>query len=322
MGILHEGAYGSPRLDLGEAVLEYMLQQDEFIGTKVFPIFRTQRKAAEFTAITIESWLRRGANVKRAPKTSYERDEFEVEARSYSCVERGHEAQLDDSERALYQHDFAAEVACSKLAMRRVLLDQEIDIAAAVLDGTTTFTVANGRRTDVATAWSTKTADIIEDVLAAREAVRNRIGAYGDAMAIGAPVLTSLLKNTGLRSAIGSDMDKSIGVIMDRLKQLLGLEEIFVGKAVYNSADEGQAYTGADVWGSGWALVFKRTREGDPLQEPHFGRTMLWTEDSPEAVMVEDYPEAQTRSHVYRARNHCDEYMGDPRFAQLLDIAG
>lgn len=322
MGILHSGAYGSPRLDLGEAVLEYMLQADEFIGTKVFPIFKVQRKSAEFPVINRESWLRPGTGVKRAPKTSYTRDEFETEPRTYSCIERGHEAQLDDSERALYEHDFAAEVACSKLAMRRVLLDQEIDIAAIVFDGTTNFTVANGRRTDVAVAWSNPAADIIGDVVRAREAVRNRVGAYGDALAIGAATMVSMLTNTALRAALGADKDKTIQFILDRLRQMFGVEDILIGKAVYNSADEGQAYSGTDVWGSGWASVFKRSSEGDPLQQPHFGRTMLWVEDSPEAVMVEDYPEAQTRSQVYRARNHCDEMLGDANFAQLLDIAG
>lgn len=310
MGVLHEGAYGSPRLDLGEAVLEYMIQQDEFIGTKVLPIFRTPRKKAEFTAITIESWLRRGENVKRAPKTSYERDEFETSPRSYECVERGHEAQLDDAERALYQHDFAAEVACSKLAMRRVLLDQEIDTAAAV--HAVSFTTA------VSTAWTDPAADIIGDVITGREAIRDRRGAYGDALQISAPTLLSMLRNTAIRAALGSDKDKTIAIIMDRLKQFFGVDEIFVGKAVYNSANKGLAYVGANVWTPTKAVVFKRTRGGDPLQEPHFGRTMLWTEDSPEAVMVEDYPEAQTRSQVYRARNHCDEYIGDEGFAQVL----
>ncbi|MBX3465291.1 MAG: hypothetical protein KF878_00140 [Planctomycetes bacterium] len=321
MGILFQGAYGSPRLDLGEAVMEYMIQQDEFIGLQVFPIYKVDRKTGEFSVITLESWLRPGQNVKRAPKTSYARDGFEAKPRQYECVERGHEAQLDESERRHYQHDFAAEVACSKLAMRRVLVDQEVDIAG-IVQSQSIFTTGNGLRTNVTTEWDDPDADIIGNVLDGREAVRNRVGAYADAMSIGARTLTAMLKNKAIRAALGSDKDKTIQIILDRFKALLGLEEIFVGKAVYNAADEGQPYQGADIWSPNFVSVFKRSREGDPLQQPHFGRTMLWVEDSPEAVMVEDYPEAQTRSQVYRARNHCDEMLGDARFAQLLQVNG
>jgi hypothetical protein len=322
MGIVHSGSYGSPRLDLGEAMMEFIINANEFIGTRVWPWFKTSRKKASFSVITRESLLRPGKNVKRAPKSAYQRDEFEPEDKSYECVERGHEAMLDDSDRAHYQHDFQAERLCVQVAMRRVKLDQEIDIAASVFDGTTNFTVANGKRTDVSTAWTNAGADIIGDVQTAKEAVRGRVGDYANALIIGASQVPNLLKNTAIRSALGDDKEKGIKFILDRLRALLGIEHVLIGTAVYNTADEGQAYSGSDVWGSGWASVARIATDNDPLQMPSFGRSMLWVEDSPEAVMVEDYPEAQTRSQVYRARMHADELLIDTAFAQLLDTAG
>ena len=40
---------------------------------------------------------------------------------------------------------------------------------------------------------------------------------------------------------------------------------------------------------------------------PCLGRTFLWANDSPANLMVEQYREEQTRSTIYRSRQHVDE---------------
>lgn len=322
MSVNYSGSYGTPRLDLGRAMLEYIFEESAFVGTQVLPIFKTPRKAATFAKITAESLLTPG-DVKRAPRSAYNRGEIEAEDQSFECVERGFEHPLDRSERALYANDFDAELQASRAAMWKVLYDQEQDIANAVLN-TTTFTTGNGKRTDVSTAWSTASADIAGDVHDAVETIRQRTGVMGDRMrlVVGAGVLPFLLGNTGLKGLIGNSTDKTVAEILNKAGALMGLGGILVGKGVYNSAKAGQSASITDIWGSGWASVVVVPNNAQDLSEPCLGRTMLWTADTPEAVMIEEYAEPQTRSDIYRARVHADELIIDSSFAQLLDIAG
>jgi hypothetical protein len=43
------------------------------------------------------------------------------------------------------------------------------------------------------------------------------------------------------------------------------------------------------------------------LKEACIGRTFLWTEDTPDNLVTEEYREEQTRSNVYRVRQNTDE---------------
>ena len=105
----YQGTRAVPRLELGEAALEFIQSQDEFIGTKVLPIFQTKKKASIFPAITRES-ITREADTKRAPRGNYNRDSFQAKDRQYNCEEHGLEGPLDDSEREMYATDFDAEL--------------------------------------------------------------------------------------------------------------------------------------------------------------------------------------------------------------------
>jgi hypothetical protein len=320
VAVTYNGAYANPRLDLGEAFWEYMFTADTYIGTSVFAPFDVPRKEGTFSKITREKLLQPG-DVKRAARSAYNRDEFGAEDQTYACVERGREVALDHSERELYKYDFDAELASSRLAWNHILLAQEQDIATAVLDGTTTFTTANGRRTDVAAAWSTATTDIIGDVLAARESIRSRTGLDANAMVIGAVDLPNLISNTAIRNSIQYTRVASVAEILDALAALFGIEKIFVGKAVRNTGLEGAAATVTDVWGTGWASIMRVAMPNDNLSTPCYGRTLMWKDDTPGGALMETYEEPQTRSTIFRARLHADELEIDPDFAQLLDTA-
>lgn len=320
MAINYSGSYTTPRLELGEAMLEYTFSHSNLIGATLFPYFRTSKKKADFPRRVKETMLKRG-NTKRAPRSAYSRSGSEVEDVEYSCQEYGEESQLDHSERELYASDFDAELAASEDAMWHVLMDHESRVKDIVLN-TTTFTTGNGRRTDVSTAWSTTSADIIGDVTAACEAVRLRTGLAPNVLAFGAAVLPYMIRNTAIRASIQPTQLPTKDAILMALAALFGLEKVVIGGQVENTADEGQTATIADIWGSGWAVVARVADEGASLRVPCLGRTMLWVNDSPEAVMVESYEESQTRSTVFRARHHVDELLIDADLEQLLDIAG
>jgi hypothetical protein len=138
MGVEYFGARAIPRLELGVAVMEYMEQANEFVGTQVLPIFPTKKKSSIFPSITRES-ITREADTKRAPRGNYNRDGFSAKDKQYNCEEFGLEGVLDDGERTLYSSDFDAELTTVQIITRRVLQAQERRAAALVFN-TTTFT--------------------------------------------------------------------------------------------------------------------------------------------------------------------------------------
>jgi hypothetical protein len=320
MAVQYSGSYATPRLDLGEAMKEYIFDPNEFVGMKILTPFLTPKRDGAFPKLRRESMLRRDPLVKRAASSGYSRGDFDAKDQTYACEERGHEIPVDHSLRAFYASDFDADMTSAEIAMWRVMFEQENDIKDIIFN-TSTYTTGNGKRTDVAAAWATSTTDIIGDVLAAKESVRSRTGMDANTMVIGKVDFPNLLKNAAIRQAVQYTQLPGIDAIVEALRALFGLDKLLVGGGVYNSANEGQAATVADVWGTGYAWIGYTAPEGASLLVPSIGRTMVWTADVPEAVMVEEYEEPQTRSTVIRARSFCDELEIDSSFGQLLDTA-
>jgi hypothetical protein len=304
-------------MDLGQAMWEVNFSQRTFIGTQVLPIFSTPKRAANFSRITKES-ISRKRNVKRAARSAYSRDEFEAKDQGYSCKERGHEQPLDDGERELYASDFAAEQAASRIAMQVVLQEQERDIAATVFNPSL-FTGSSYN--DVSgTPWATASTDIIGQIKTSAKSVRLNCANAANALIISQSVLDNQIgNNTAIASKLQYTQVPTQDAIIKALGGLFNLKHIIVGNVVDNTANEGQAFLGGDMWGTSYAMV-ARICETNDLTEPGLGRTMLWSADSAENALVEEYREEQTRSWIYRCRHHVDEVIFDIAFGQLLKI--
>lgn len=313
----YQGTRAIPRLELGEAALEFIQAQDEFIGTKVLPIFPTKKKASIFPAITRES-ITRDADTKRAPRGNYNRDSFQAKDRQYNCEEHGLEGPLDDSEREMYASDFDAELTTVQIVTRRVLQAQEKRIASAVFD-TTTFSGSDLFTDYSAEPWDNASSDVIAQVREVREKVRKNCGMDPGTLVMSKANIDRLLANSGIKGAIQYVARLTEAEILNALADILGVKKIVVGKGIYNSAKEGKAFKGADIWSDDYAMVAV-IGEGQRLSDPSMGRTFLWTADSPENATVEQYRDDAARSDIFRVRQHVDEIIIDPYFAHLMKV--
>jgi len=313
----YQGTRAIPRLELGEAALEFIQAQDEFIGTKVLPIFPTKKKASIFPAITRES-ITRDADTKRAPRGNYNRDSFQAKDRQYACEEHGLEGPLDDSEREMYASDFDSELTTVQIVTRRVLQAQEKRIASAVFD-TTTFSGVDLFTDYSAEPWDNASSDVIAQVREVREKVRKNCGMDPGSLIMSKANIDRLLANSGIKGAIQYVARLTEAEILNALADILGVKKIVVGKGIYNSAKEGKAFKGADIWSDDYAMVAV-IGEGQRLSDPSMGRTFLWTGDSPENATVEQYRDDAARSDIFRVRQHVDEIIIDPYFAHLMKV--
>lgn len=318
MPVDYSGTRATPRMDLGVAMMEYVEQQNEFIGTQALRLFRTKKKASTFAAVTREG-ITRDADTKRAPRGNYNRDSFQAEDKSYKCEEHGLEGALDDGEREIYRSDFDAELVTTKITTRRVLQAQEKRVAD-LLFNTTTFTGAALYKDYSAAPWDTAASDAIAQIAFAKNKIRANCGIIANALICSTENIERLKALTVIKDAIKYTARLTDAEIRNALADLLGLKYILEGKAIQNSAKEGQAFVSADIWSDDYAMVAVIADDEEDLSQPAVGRTFLWVEDSPENATVEQYRDENARSDIFRVRQHVDEVVIDPYFAFLVKV--
>ncbi|GJQ59782.1 MAG: hypothetical protein D8M57_13210 [Candidatus Scalindua sp. AMX11] len=305
MPILKSGS-AELRRDLGDVAFEYMIDAEQagFIGTVLMPFKNVLQKKSNYPKIPIEAMFKE-AELKRAPRGDYKRDDYEFSTGSYDCEEYGFEDLLDDVERELYASFFDAEVISTQRAMDKVLRAQEKRIANM------TFNTTNIPTQQAAAAvWSDATnATPRADVIALKKKMRNNRGIIPNVLALAKSVFDELIETNELREALkytnpieigGEDAQKRV------LAQYFGVDRVLTGNAIRDTAKKGKTSSLTDIWDTTLVGLFK-IATGENMLEPAIGRTFLWTGDSPESVVVEQYREEQKRSNVYRARQNVDE---------------
>lgn len=297
------------RPDLGAIAYEYSLgaSQMGFIGAQVMPFFEVAEKSADYPKIPMEALLTE-PNIDRAARGNYARSDWEFETGTYSCKERGFEEQMDDSEGALYQRFFDQEEVATLRATDIVLRAHERRVAAKLFD--TNNAVGNAA---VSTEWSTAASCTPRaDVMTAKQAMRAASGLEPNALVMSKKVFENLLVSAEIgdrfqytRPLETMGMDAQMEVIA----QYFEVQRVLVGGALRNSAKKGQAFSLADIWDDEYVSLAVLSSGGMDLREPAFGRTFLWTADSPQPIVVETYRDDPVRSDIVRVRHNVDEAL-------------
>jgi len=294
------------RPDLGAVAIEYALEASQrgFIGVEVMPVFETPEQSGEYPVIPVESLLKL-QDTKRAARSAYGRSDYEFESADFACKEDGWEEPVDDGEAKMYATYFDAEELAVQRALDVVLRAQEKRIATAVMN-TTNFSVNN-----VSVKWTAPaTAVPRANIKAARTALRNATGLEGNA------VILSLdtFENAMLCAEFLDHVKYTNPVLLENFetqKKLmalyLGIDRVLVGNASYDAGKKGQALSATAIWPTAYGMVAQIGTNAQDLREPCLGRSFLWTADTPDNVVVEQYREDQTRSDIYRVRQYMDE---------------
>lgn len=315
-----QATYNVPRIGSGQAFMEAAFPGTlgmELIADLVAPIFQSRVKAGKFPVITRESLLS-SPDAKRSPGGSYNEIDFEAEDGSFACEEFGLTGRLSDDQREMFANDFNAEDTTVNSVRGRLMLAREIRMAALLFSATWTGG-GSTLYTDVSSSapWATIGSDVLGTIMSARAASRTLTGVEPDTLVVGPVNLYNLLKNTALRTAMGTNRVLTEAGLRAQLGAIIGLRKLYVGQGVKNSAKEGQAMSGSDVW-TGYAMICKTPDNPADFSEPCVARTILWAEDSPTNPVVEQYRNDAKRSDMFRVRHHLDEIVLDPSFAHLL----
>lgn len=292
------------RPDLGALAYEYMLEgsQRGFIGMDVMPVFEVPEQSADYPVIPIEALIK-DQDTKRNAKGNYQRGDWEFETGTFKCEEYGWEEPVDDVEARLYRRFFDAEMVSTEIAIDRILRGHEKRVAAVLEAGAADNSVTN--------EWDdASNATPQADVESGKTAMRSASGLLPNAVAFSYKVFRNVLMTAEIKDAFKYTNPIEIGNMEAQksiLAQYFGVERVLVGNAQRDTAKKGASFTLADVWDDEYCHLLRISNGGPQLREPVIGRTFLWFEDAPQAVVVETYREEQRRADIVRARQHVDE---------------
>ena len=293
------------RPDLGQAVMEYVEGPTMgYIGLEVMPIFKTGMNSATYPVIPKEM-LMKIPDVNRAPRGGYNRDDWEYERGLFLTSEKGREELLDDLERKLF--DLEAPGLADFIATRRawnfILRAQEKRIADKV------FNASTFSANSITEEWDDATNAVpLTDVKTGKLSFRSTCGMLPDALIISYSTFEDLKNCDQIvnRLKYTYPMLKMNDMTSAELATAFGVPRVLVGGAVYDSAGKGIDASISNIWSNEYAALVKISSGAD-LTQPGIGRTFLWTEDSPENPVVEQYRAEGNRSDVFRVRHNTDE---------------
>jgi len=293
------------RPELGMLAYAYVLaaSQRGFIGLKCFPLFEVPLQAAVYPVIPAEAFLKL-YETKRAARSAYGRSDWEFEDGDYFCRENGWEEAIDDSERKMYQRFFDAETIATMRAMDIILRKQEQRISIKCND---TSKLAHR---SVAAKVTDPDGSFRTEVKDTRKLMRDTIGLEPNILNISWDTFQDLIVSKELaehmkytQAYLTAPLDAQISI----LSQYLGIAQLNIGNAIYDSAKKGQKLAPANIWPDDKASLMVGPSNSMDLKEPTLGRTFLWTDDSPQNLTTESYRDETKRSDIIRVRQNTDE---------------
>jgi hypothetical protein len=289
------------------------------IGTAVMPILDVPVRAGQYpTFVLKEGQLLKSDMKTRSPYSAYARGTRAFTQDTYTALEYGYEEAVDDTVTLDVARFFDAEVIAAKLAKRKLLLAHELRVAAKIFDSGT-FTATNS-----GTAYTTAnlaTFDVGQDV---QEAL-DRLLSKGESttntrVVIPYPVWTRIRASTKFQNRLrgtGLSTDTILNASTQAAAEVFGVAEVLIGRASYDQAPEGVAFSAANVWSNTFIWVGSVTQAGAGYFGGGAGFTLNWSEYGP-AIGVSTYREETIKSNIVRASQYTAEKIVNANAAQLI----
>ena len=293
--------------------------ESNLIGTRVMPILNVPVRAGQYPSFKLKEGQLLNNDVKpRAVGGAFPRSTRAYNYESFLAQEYGIEEAVDDVVTADVTRFFDAEVIAAKLARRKLLLAHEIRVAAQIFNSTN-FTATNS--STAYTSGNLATFDVAYDVqLAIDRLLANGESSNNLRVVIPYPVWTLIRASTKFQNrlrGIGLSTDTILNASAEAAAQVFQVAEVCIGRASYNTAQEGLAYSSANVWANTYIWVGSVTEASAGYFGGGAGFTLNWSEYGP-AVGVFTYRAEDIKSNIVRAAHYTSEKVVNTNAGQLV----
>ena len=247
---------------LTNLAVEY--RNGQFIADQVMPIVPVLRETGLYWVFGKEAF--KIPRTRRAPYGESARIDVSGTTTAYVCAEYAIRSEIEDRERDNSDDVFRLQMRKTRRATDAILLDREKRVAG-VVQSTSTFANAGP-----SVQWSTiATADPVNDVRAAKKVIRNKIGREANTMIIPQDCYDSLVQCSKIIDRIKYTAPMG-DITSDILQRLFGIPNILIAASKYNSAQDGDTTTLADVWTD--TIVIAYVSQTPSIEDVSLGYTL------------------------------------------------
>jgi len=258
----------------------FLQNQDAFIADKVFPNIPVDKQSDRFFTYDRGDFNRDEARV-RAPGAESAGGDYRIDnTPSYFANVWAWHKDVPDQIRANADVPLNLDMEATEFVTTKLLIRKEAKFVSSFMTTsvwTTDKTGAASPTTGQLYQWSDYTnSDPLSDVRAGATVVHKSTGFRPNKLVLGQEVWDKLVDHPDIidRVKYGQTAGRPAMVSKEAVAQILELDEILVGSAIYNSAAETVTNSHAFITGKTALLVYSAPRPG--LMTPSGGYTFSW----------------------------------------------
>lgn len=276
---------------LTQFVVQFAQEHGMFIGDKLFPTVPVSNESGTYYTFTsTKDFFTLPDKTERAPGTPYGRGQLGVGTSTYATQEDGWEIPVDDriQDNALPPYDPRRSAA--ENAAEVVLLRREKNIIDAITNTTTfaSYTEALSGNTQ----WDDENSEPIDKMDSICETIRGNCGLWPNTVVMPWDVWLKLKEHPVIIDRIKVTNDKIVTV--DLLARLFNVDRILLSQAAYNSAEEGQTVSLAD-------MMSKKLFVGYVAPSPDLTRPSVGYTIQKHGFLAKTYREEKVNSEIARS---------------------
>jgi hypothetical protein len=305
-----------PRQDISTLLMEGVHQEKHYVASSLLPVYGSQREVGRYPKFRLgKGELLKKESQKRNATGTYNESEEQFEWDSYQTQEYGHEKRVDDVVKKQMGDFFDAEMVTAKFCMNKLMLDYEVESAAAIMNPATfTATAAGTAYTEANLA----TMDFPADINATIEALTLN-GEEPNTMVMSLSVYNRLKRSKLLQTYLYGHLNTTQGgsnITPNLIAEAFGIPNIVVAKKSYDNAIKGKMNV-VPVWGNEYIWVGEV--QGGDFMTGGCGRTIIWDADSEGGLFTTDqYRDEPRRGDKIRVRSNRVIKIVNPNSGRLI----
>jgi len=278
-----------------------MQSQERFIAGTVFPEVRVDKDSGTYYIFTKKYWFLDDLK-NRAPGTKFARSGYAATSTTYTTVQWALEHPIPDENRANSQVPLDLETAGVMWLGQKSLIRKERAFATDFMANSVWGSTDNNSTTD----WDDFTAgDPVSDVQTATLTISQATGSDPNTMAMGLIVYQALQNHPDIIDRVKYTQTATLAGVRSALAAVFDMTNILVSKASYNSANEGQSFSGSAIIDDDCLVCSVAPSPG--IMTASAGYTFSWAGGGGTGTIAPMYHEDQTDSDVVKIKEQWDQ---------------
>ena len=254
--------------------IAYMQDQTDFIADKAFPGIPVKKQSDRYYSYDKGNWFRAKAQ-RRAPGAESAGSGWTVDnTPTYYCDVWALHHDVDDQVRANADSVLDPDIESTEFVTRDIILTKEVQWASNYFAASTWTGSSTNSDITVSPKWLTAGSTPIADMRTECRSIMKNTGFRANKAVMGEYTKDVLLDHPDLLDRIKYTETGIVSTAL--LASVLGLNEILVGGAVINTANEGAADSLDFLFGDAVLLIHSAPKPG--LRTPSAGYSFMWSD--------------------------------------------